>query len=77
MEKEMNPLDNPLVFTVACFGLIGPFLGLGFLIPNTGAFLATLFGVYSAERAVAKIKGEPSGSDMIDPNELDVFKKGE
>ena len=71
----MNPLDNPLVFTVACFGMIGPVLGLGVLIPNTGVFLATLFGIYSAERAVTTALKQPSGSELKDPNELDVFKK--
>ena len=71
----MNPLDNPVVFTVVCFGMIGPVLGLGVLIPNTGVFLATLFGLYSAERAYAKATKTPSGSDMIDPNDLDIFKK--
>ena len=71
----MNPLDNPLVFTVACFGLIGPVLGLGILIPNTGAFLASLFGAVFGERVASKLSGQPSGSDMIDPNTIEEFKK--
>ena len=71
----MNPLDNPLVFAVTCFGMIGPVLGLGILIPNTGAFLATLFGAVFGERVAAKLGGQVSGSDMIDPNTLEEFKK--
>ena len=70
----MNPLDNPLVFTVVCFGMIGPVLGLGILIPNTGAFLATLFGAVFGEQAAMKLSGKKSGSELLDPNELDVFK---
>ena len=71
----MNPLDNPLVFTVACFGMIGPVLGLGILIPNTGVFLAKLFGVVFGEQVFMKFTGQKTGSEFIDPNELDEFKK--
>ena len=70
----MNPLDNPLVFTVACFGMIGPVLGLGILIPNTGAFLATLFGAVFGEQVACKLMKQETGSKLIDPNELEEFK---
>lgn len=71
----MNPLDNPLVFTVACFGMIGPVLGLGILIPNTGAFLATLFTAVFGEQVAMKLSGQKSGSVLLDPNEIEEFKK--
>ena len=71
----MNPLDNPLVFAVVCFGMISPVLGLGILIPNTGAFLATLFGAVFGEQVAMKLSGQKSGSDLIDPNELDELKE--
>ena len=70
----MNPLDNPLVFAVVCFGVIGPVLGLGILIPNTGAFLATLFSAVFGEQLASKLKKKESGSKLIDPNELEEFK---
>lgn len=73
----MNPLDNPLVFAVVCFGMIGPVLGLGILIPNTGAFLATLFSAVFGEQVAMKLSGQKSGSELIDPNDLDEFKKSE
>ena len=71
----MNPLDNPLVFAVVCFGMIGPVMGLGVLIPNTGAFLATLFGAVFGEQVAMKLTGQKSGSELLDPNELEQFKK--
>ena len=71
----MNPLDNPLVFAVACFGSIGPVLGLGILIPNTGVILAKLFALVFGEQIFAKVTGQQTGSVLIDPNELDEFKE--
>ena len=71
----MNPLDNPLVFAVACFGTIGPVLGLGILIPNTGVFLAKLFALVFGEQLFSKMTGKQTGSTLIDPNELEEFKK--
>ena len=71
----MNPLDNPLVFAVACFGTIGPVLGLGILIPNTGVILAKIFTLVFGEQIVSKITGKESGSILIDPNEIEEFKK--
>ena len=70
----MNPLDNPLVFTVACFGMIGPVLGLGILIPNTGAVLATLFTAVFGEQVAMKLSGKQSGSVLLDPNEIEELK---
>ena len=61
---------NLLVLAVVCFGMIGPVLGLGILIPNTGVFLANLFGAVMGERAFSKFKKEPSGTELINPNDL-------
>ena len=71
----MNPLDNPLVFAVVCFGMIGPVLGLGILIPNAGAFLVTLFSAVFGEQVAMKLTGQKSGSDLINPNDLEQFKE--
>ena len=75
LEKKMNPLDNPLVFAVACFGTIGPVLGLGILIPNTGVILAQLFTLVFGEQIMSRFTGQQTGTRLIDPNELEEFKK--
>ena len=61
---------NLLVLAVVCFGMIGPVLGLGILIPNTGVVLAKLFAAVMGERVYAKIKKQPSGTELINPNDL-------
>ena len=61
---------NLLVLAVVCFGMIGPFLGLGFLIPNTGVFLANLFAAIMSEKTFSKLRKQPSGTEFINPNEL-------
>ncbi len=61
---------NLLVLAVVCFGMIGPVLGLGILIPNTGVFLAQLFGAVMGERVFAKLKKQPSGTEFINPNDI-------
>ena len=71
----MDPFDNPLLFAVVCFGFVGPFLGLGFLLPNTGAFLATVFSMVLGEEVSSKRAGKESGTSLKNPNDLDEFKK--
>ena len=61
---------NLLVLAVVCFGMIGPVLGLGILIPNTGVILAKIFGIVMGEKMFSKVQKQPSGTDLINPNEL-------
>ena len=53
-----------LVGLLELFGLVAVGLCFIVLLPNTGAFLATLFSVVVGEQAVAKLQGRESGSEM-------------
>ena len=53
-----------LVGLLELFGMFAVCLCFVVLLPNVGAFLATLFGAIVGEQTLAKIQGRESGSEM-------------
>ncbi len=56
--------NSPLLMFLICFGLLS--VGAGFLIsmPIVGNVVAVLWTTVMGEQAVAKMKGQESGTDM-------------
>ena len=53
-----------IVGLLELFGLVAVGLCFIVLLPNTGAFLASLFGLIAGEQALAKLQKRESGSEM-------------
>jgi len=53
-----------LVGLLELFGMFAVCLCFVVLLPNTGAFLASLFGLVVGENTLAKMQGRESGTNM-------------
>ena len=66
---------NSILFMLVCFGMIAVCLCFTFLMPLVGTVLSTLIQIFFGERALAKMKGERSGSEWRDPNDLNSWSE--